>query len=193
MNNREMIAYFDRMAPDWDANLVRNDVVIAKILDGARVTAGKNVLDVACGTGVLIPDYLAREVESVTAIDLSPKMAKICAEKFPQDNVMVECGDVMEMQPDLFDCIIVYNAFPHFPEPNELLQKLSQLVCPGGTVTIAHGFRKEQIDARHAREVCPVAVELMPVDALSAMMSFYFKVTVKISDENMYQVTGVKR
>lgn len=33
------------------------------------------LLDVACGTGVLFPDYLARGA-SVTGIDISPEMAR---------------------------------------------------------------------------------------------------------------------
>lgn len=51
-----------------------------------------DVLDVACGTGVLFPDNLKRCVESVTGIDISPEMARLAAEKFPQ--VQVICGDV---------------------------------------------------------------------------------------------------
>lgn len=193
MNKQAVIEFFDRHASTWDAELVHNDTVINKILDGARISAGKNVLDVACGTGVLIPDYLARDVATVTAIDISPEMARICAEKFPQDNVTVMCGDVEEMEPDLFDCVMVYNAFPHFSEPNELLRKLSQLVCPGGTVTIAHGMSRDHIDAHHKGAAKDVSIGLMPVDALAAMMGFYFRVIVKISDEHMYQVTGIKR
>ena len=54
----EVIRFFDRLAPDWDNSIVRNDDVITAILDNAKVTEGKDVLDVACGTGVLIPYYL---------------------------------------------------------------------------------------------------------------------------------------
>ena len=55
--------------------MIRSAAIIGKILDGAGVAAGKDVLDVACGTGVLFPDYLQRQVGSLTAIDISPEMA----------------------------------------------------------------------------------------------------------------------
>ena len=58
IETKEVVEFFDRLAPGWDAEMVRSDEIIRTILDNADVTAGKNVLDVACGTGVLIPDYL---------------------------------------------------------------------------------------------------------------------------------------
>ena len=75
IRTNDVIEFFDRLAPGWDADMVRREDVIAKILDNAEVSAGKSVLDVACGTGVLIPDYLARGVSGVTAIDIAPSMA----------------------------------------------------------------------------------------------------------------------
>ncbi|MCD7755284.1 MAG: class I SAM-dependent methyltransferase, partial [Firmicutes bacterium] len=125
MNQQEIIAYFDRAAAHWDADLTRREDVIAAILDNANVTPGADVLDVACGTGVLFPDYLRREVGSLTAVDISPEMVKIAAGKFPQ--VRVLCGDAENMDfGRKFDCILVYNAFPHFPEPERLIRQLSR-------------------------------------------------------------------
>ena len=94
IEKKEVIEFFDRLASDWDAGLIRNEEIINTILDNAGVTAGKDVLDVACGTGVLIPDYLKRKVRSVTGVDISPKMAEIAKEKFPQEQVTILCGDV---------------------------------------------------------------------------------------------------
>ena len=113
MSKKDIIEFFDGFAPQWDADMVRDEEVIATILDNAGVKAGVSVLDVACGTGVLIPDYLRRGAASVTAIDISPKMIAYAREKFPQSNVHLLCADVETMRfESLFDCIVVYNAFP---------------------------------------------------------------------------------
>ena len=77
MDKQSVKEFFDRLAPQWDAEMIRSDEIIGLILDNAGVAEGKDILDVACGTGVLIPDYLWRNVRSVTAIDLSPKMVEL--------------------------------------------------------------------------------------------------------------------
>lgn len=191
MRKKDVIEFFDRMAPQWDADMIRHDDIIATILDNAGVKPGVRVLDVACGTGVLIPDYLARDVESVTGVDISPEMIRIAREKFPQDNVRFLCADVENAPLEEYDVIMVYNAFPHFPEPEELIKSLVGHLAIGGTLTIAHGMSRAQIDHHHEGTASKVSCGLMSEHALAAMMRKYLDVTVKISDERMYQVTGV--
>ena len=193
MDKRDIVEFFDRMAPQWDADMIRSDEIIGAILDNAGVKAGDDVLDVACGTGVLIPDYLSRGVKHVTGIDISPEMARIAAGKFPQDEVDIICGDVETADfSRTFDRIVVYNAFPHFPQPENLIWVLSSMLAPGGTLTVAHGMSREKIDAHHAGSAHSVSLGLMHEDELAAIFSKYLTVTVKISDENMYQVVGKK-
>ena len=193
IDSREVIAFFDRLAPDWDAEMIRSDEIIAAILDKAEVSAGKDVLDVATGTGVLIGDYLARGVASVTGIDISPNMARIAQGKYPQENVKILCGDVERTDFDrLFDCIVVYNAFPHFPDPARLIAHLASLLRPGGTLTVAHGMSREKIDAHHHGAASRVSNGLMPAEELSEIFAAHLTVTAVISDDRMYQVVGKK-
>ena len=191
MNQQDVIAFFDRLAPGWDADMIRDDGIITTILDHAGICAGMDVLDVACGTGVLFPDYLQRNVGSLTAVDISPEMVKIARSKFPQ--VTVHCGDVQTVDFGCkFDAIVVYNAFPHFPEPDALIAKLSGLLKPGGTLTVAHGMSRAAIDRHHEGSASKVSVGLMHEDALETLFAEHLTVTVKISNERMYQVTGKK-
>lgn len=189
MRKQDIIAFFDNLAPWWDEEQIRSDEIIGKILDGAEVASGKDVLDVACGTGVLFPDYLARNVKSLTAIDISPEMVRIAREKFP--GITILCGDVEEMDFDRkFDCIMVYNAFPHFPEPARLIERLSGLLNPGGTLTVAHGMSRAALDAHHSGSASRVSEPLLSEHALAAIFRRHLRLTVKISDDRMYQITG---
>lgn len=191
MNKQDVISFFDRLAPGWDADMIRSDSIIATILDHAGVKPGVSVLDVACGTGVLFPDYLARGVNDLTAIDISPEMAKIAAGKFPQ--VKVLCGDVETTEfGRKFDCIVVYNAFPHFPDPENLIRVLSAYLIPGGKLTVAHGMSRAAIDQHHEGAASKVSMGLMHEDDLAAIFAKHLTVTTKISDDRMYQVTGQK-
>ena len=195
MNKQDVVEFFDRCAPTWDAEMIKNDAVIGKILDNAEVTQGQDILDVACGTGVMFPYYLERKAASVTGIDISPEMAKIAAGKYAdQPNVQVLCADVEEAQFDRkFDGIVVYNAFPHFPDPQRLIRKLSALLKDGGRLTVAHGASRESIDNHHKGTASKVSNGLMSADSLKALFDPYFEVEVVISNSHMYQVSGVKR
>ena len=192
MEQQDVIRFFDRCAPSWDAELVRNEAVISAILDNAGICAGMDVLDVACGTGVLFPDYLGRGVASLTAIDISPEMAKLAQQKFPQ--VKVLCGDAEQTDfGRCFDAVMIYNAFPHFPEPARLIERLAKWVKPGGRLSVAHGMSREKLMQHHAGSASRVSIDLLEANALAKLFAPWFVVDVMISDDTMYQVCGKKR
>lgn len=194
MNKQDIIDYFEKHAASWDDEMIRSDEIIGIILDNAGVHCGSRVLDVACGTGVLIPDYLERGVSSVTAVDISPEMIKIARAKFPQDNLRFICGDAesAELGSD-YNAIVIYNAFPHFPEPEEIIARLSSLLAPGGILTVAHGMSREQIDRHHHGSAQHVSRGLMHEEELKAIFEKHLEVTAVVSDDRMYQVAGRRR
>lgn len=191
MEKQDVIQYFDKCAPWWDDDMIRHEDLITTIFTGAGIREGIDVLDVACGTGVLFPDYLKRNVRSVTAIDISPEMAKIAAAKFPEVNVI--CGDVETEKFDKqFDAVMVYNAFPHFPQPSKLIERLAELVKPGGRLSVAHGMSRAAL-IRHHERASKVSIDLLEEHELAKLFEPWFDVDVVISTDRMYQVAGVRR
>ena len=195
MEKKDIIEFFDRCAPFWDADMIKNDTIIGRILDNAEVGAGMDVLDVACGTGVMFDYYLERGVASVTGIDISPEMAKIAQKKYENEaKVQVICGDVEEYAfGRKFDRIVVYNAFPHFPYPKRLIKLLASLLKEDGRLTVAHGMSREAIDGHHRGSASKVSNGLMSAESLKRIFDAHFDVEVVISNRHMYQVSGVKR
>lgn len=195
MQKQDVIEFFDRCAPSWDAGMIKSDVIIEKILDNAEIEEGQDILDVACGTGVMFDYYLQRGVASVTGIDISPEMAKIAERKYAgEPRIRVICGDVEEVKFDRkFDRIVVYNAFPHFPKPKRLIKILSGLLKEDGRLTVAHGQSREAIDNHHSGSASKVSNGLMHADSLKKIFDPYLEVEVMISNRRMYQVSGVKR
>lgn len=191
MNKQEIIEFFNERAKNWDKNLVRNEQVINQILDNAGVKEGTNVLDVACGTGVLFPDYIKRQVKKITAIDISPKMVEIAKSKFPNVNVL--CGDV-ETTPfaQKFDSVMVYNAFPHFINPINVIEILANLTKQGGKLSIAHGMSREELAIIH-QGAEKVSLLLPTATELAEMMSSWLDIDTVISNDKMYQVVGIKK
>ena len=172
--------------------MIRNEKIITTILDNAGIDCGMDVLDVACGTGMLFPDYLKRSVNTVTGIDISPEMAKIALSKFPE--VTVICGDVEEAKFDRkFDAVMVYNAFPHFSDPAGLIEALARVVKPGGRLSVAHSMSRTQLQRHHSGAASKVSVDLIHEKELSSLFAPFFDVDVVISNDRMYQVAGTRR
>ena len=188
----EVISFFDRLAPEWDANMVTDDTVINTILDNANVKSGKDVLDVACGTGVLFPYYLKRNIGSLTAVDISTKMIGIAKEKYKDTDIDIICADAETYDfKKKYDSIVVYNAFPHFKDAESLISILSGKLKPQGTLTIAHGMSREKINSHHKGTGSKVSNGLMAAEELKAIFEKYLTVSTVISDDSMYQVAGV--
>ena len=190
----DIIDFFNKYAPTWDADMIRNDEKIATILDFAGVVAGTTVLDVACGTGVIIPDYLSRGVTKVIGVDISPAMVELAKAKFNDPRVEFLCADVQELTfKSVFDCALVYNAFPHFSEPKTLLKCLANFVKIDGRVTVAHGMSRDWINNHHGGSASRVSVGLMSAEELASLFELDFTVDVCISNNDMYVVSGTKR
>ena len=193
IRTEDVICFFDSKASGWDADMKRNEASITRILDNAHVTDGVSVLDVATGTGVLIPDYLSRKVSSVTAIDISPEMVRIAREKFEDKGVKILCGDAANYDFGMsFDRIVIFNAFPHFADQENVIRKLSSLLNPGGYLTVCHDLGKAKLDEHHHNVAETVSCELIEADELSSIFARYLKVTAVVSEEDIYQVVGQK-
>ena len=192
MNKDTIKEFFNGFASTWDNEPIADTHIINTILDNANVCENIDVLDIGCGTGVMFPFYMERNTKSITAVDLSPEMVKIAKSKFPQADVI--CGDAENIVFDKqFDVIVIYNAFPHFPNPEKLIENLSKVLKSGGKISIAHGLSKKELDEIHMKSAGYVSNILPECDELAEMLSPYFNVDIMISNDKMYQVTGTKK
>ena len=191
MNRKEIIAFFDNLAPVWDEGLIRNEDAINAILDMGGISEGTKVLDVACGTGVLFTDYLSRGA-AVTGVDISAEMVKKAKEKFPK--IQVVCADAQNYDFDKnFDAAMIYNAFPHFDDPKKLFQNLAKALKEKGRLTVSHGMSEKALEECHSTGAKNVSNPLPSKEKLADMMSELFSVDVMISDDEKYIVSGVKK
>jgi len=194
MDKNKIKEFFNSWASRWDDDMIKNDEIINAILDNAEVAKGKDILDVACGTGVMIDYYLERKVNSVTGIDFSEKMCEIASAKYiNHSNVRIICEDIEEYKSDIkYDAIIVYNSFPHFMNPDRLISHLSGLLKKDGILTVAHGMSRDSINSHHSNVSYEIKTDLIDANQLANIFSKYLQVTSIISDNKMYQVAGRK-
>lgn len=192
-NKEEVIKFFDKYSASWDENMVIDENIISTIFNNAHIKKGNDVLDIACGTGVLIPFYLNKDVNSVTAIDISPKMIEIAKNKFKDNKINIICDDAEIYNFNKkFDSIVIYNAYPHFPDGENLIKHLSSFLKENGTLTIAHGTSKEKINEHHSGSASLISNGLPSIGELEKIFIKYLKVTTKIDNQKMYQIVGEK-
>ena len=190
---REVKSFFDRLADEWDSHGGPEEQATEQLMDLCGIEKDSVVLDVACGTGALIPFYLKRKVKRVDAVDLSPEMIRICREKFSDPAVFCTCGDIMEFDaPADYDVIMIYNAFPHFGEYEALIGKLTSMLKKGGRLCIAHSMSRDALD-RHHRNVRPdVSRKLISDQEFRTLLCGSLRIRDFISDGSCFRVVAVK-
>jgi len=108
-------------------------------IEGLAGLAGKTVLDVGCGGGIL-SDSMARQGAQVTGIDLSVKALKVAqlhALEAGTANVSyreVSAEALAQEQPGSFDVVTCMEMLEHVPDPASVVRACSALVKPGGWV-----------------------------------------------------------
>jgi 2-polyprenyl-6-hydroxyphenyl methylase/3-demethylubiquinone-9 3-methyltransferase len=108
-------------------------------IDGLAPLAGRQVLDVGCGGGIL-SDSMARKGATVTGIDLSVKALRVAQlhaleAGTPQVSYREISAEALAAEsPARFDVVTCMEMLEHVPDPASVVRACSQLVKPGGWV-----------------------------------------------------------
>lgn len=108
-------------------------------INGQAPLAGKQVLDIGCGGGIL-SDSMARKGAQVTGVDLSTKALKVAqlhALEAQTPNVQyreISAEALAQQQPAQFDVVTCMEMLEHVPDPASVVQACATLVKPGGWV-----------------------------------------------------------
>ncbi|MCH9674612.1 MAG: bifunctional 2-polyprenyl-6-hydroxyphenol methylase/3-demethylubiquinol 3-O-methyltransferase UbiG [Gammaproteobacteria bacterium] len=146
MNNVDPaeLAKFDALAarwwdPDGEFRPLHeiNPLRLGFIDERARV-AGKHVLDIGCGGGILA-EAMAALGANVTAIDLAPAPLAVARIHAATNNVdvtytQISAEDFANERPHGFDVVTCLEMLEHVPDPASTVAACARLVKPGGHV-----------------------------------------------------------
>jgi 2-polyprenyl-6-hydroxyphenyl methylase / 3-demethylubiquinone-9 3-methyltransferase len=138
------IAKFSELAHRWwDPNsefrpLHEINPLRLKWIDKLAPLAGKKVLDVGCGGGILA-EAMAGAGATVSGIDLSEKALKVAKLHLFEsgrslDYQHVSAEDFAARHPGEFDVVTCMEMLEHVPDPASVVEACSRLVKPGGWV-----------------------------------------------------------
>jgi len=136
------IAKFEKLAARWwdansefrplhEINPLRLDWIAAR-----APLAGKAVLDVGCGGGILAEAMAARGAR-VTGIDLGEAPLAVARLHLKESRQKVEyikiaAEELARAQPGTFDVVTCMEMLEHVPDPASIVAACAQLVKPGG-------------------------------------------------------------
>lgn len=188
---RQIRKYFDTLAPEWDSRSVFDHDKARTILGMIPVPESARILDIACGTGVMIPSLLELAPSLLRAIDLSPEMVKIARQKFGDPRVAITAEDLYAFEERGFDLAVVYNAYPHFLDKARFARLVHDLLAPEGRLLIAHGRSRESINGGHAGEcVSPISTPLLPCLNEAERLGGFFRFDVMVDADDLYVLSG---
>jgi len=136
---------FTRQAHLFREMHARDDREIHQLLlRTAEITEEDNVLDVACGPG-LVACEVARVARNVTGIDLTPEMldqARAHQNSLGLTNLTWTRGDAQALPfpDDTFSRVVTRYSFHHFTDPQAVFTEMVRVCRPGGRITVCDVF-----------------------------------------------------
>ena len=105
-------------------------------IDHIAGLAGKRVLDVGCGGGIL-SESMAQRGAVVTGIDLGEKALKVAQLHQLESGVTVDyrlvaVEDLASEQPESYDVVTCMEMLEHVPDPAAVVRACAKLAKPGG-------------------------------------------------------------
>jgi SAM-dependent methyltransferase len=127
------------------------------VLDAAGVNSGANVLDVACGTGIVAREAVGRvgPTGSVTGLDIDQGMLTVAEALEPGVTWIEGAAGVLPFGDDEFDAVVSQFGLMFFPDRVIAAREMLRCVKPTGRTAVAVW------DALERSEAYPISVELL--------------------------------
>lgn len=126
-----------------EENTYSHNLVLLRLELLRRFGAGKEVLDVCCGTG----DYLfqtQKAIKTGTGIDFSDQMIREAEQKkkhHPADNLHFLQGDATKLpfKDNRFGLVYSFSSLYYIPNISQVVQEIARVLKPGGTALLEFG------------------------------------------------------
>ena len=145
--DRAELARFDALAAQfWDSQgdfrpLHLLNPVRAQFIAARASLAGRRVVDVGCGGG-LLSESLARAGAQVTGIDLAPGMVEVARLHAAESGLAIDyrvasAEELAQAVPGQFDVVTCMEMLEHVPDPAAMTATLARLLAPGGALFVS--------------------------------------------------------
>ena len=138
---------FDALAARfWDSHgdfrpLHMLNPVRLQFITSRATIAGRRVLDVGCGGG-LLSESLTRAGAQVTGVDLAPGMIEVARLHAAESGLAIDyrvasAEELAQASPGHFDVVTCMEMLEHVPDPAAMTATLARLLAPGGALFVS--------------------------------------------------------
>jgi SAM-dependent methyltransferase len=138
---------------------------VARYEYAQKFVEGRDVIDVACGTGYGSKALADAGAKTVVGLDISPDAIRFAESHYRADNVRFAVGDAQRME-DVADAsadvVVSFETIEHVPDADAFLAEVRRVLKPGGTFIVStpdfrQGSIKQKLTCRlrnefHVRE-----------------------------------------
>lgn len=137
--NREA---YDAVCAAWDGSRIRLSAEEQRVLDLMRhqAAAGQRVLDLGCGTGRPVAEYLAARGLSITGVDQSPRMLELAQRRLPGE-VWVEASLEDYVPAHGYATAVAWDSLFHVPRAHHaaIFRRVRHALAEGGRFALTVG------------------------------------------------------
>ena len=196
MNHRE---YFNQLAVKWDGMTSQETRSrLPQIVKGWGIKADEDILDVGCGTGILLP-LLCEATGSkskIVLLDIAEEMLKRARNNGHPTNIHYIQADAaaIPIASETFDFVICYSCFPHFPDKTKALAEMARVLRSKGRLVICHTASRHEINELHKSIGDVIGNDTIPDEAtMRGMLSNSGLKPVEVRDEaSLYLAVAAK-
>jgi len=177
---KKLEAFWDSSAGNYDKTEERFETIHRKSRENARrhLKGSDIILDYGCGTGTTACE-LSNEVKQVQAIDISSKMIELAkgkAEAANIQNVTFAQGDIFDdgYEGESFDAILAFNMLHTVLNPQNVMQRIHELLKPEGLVITATPCLRDKLSFLVGMQIklvqllCSVGIIPIPIRRLKS-------------------------
>jgi ubiquinone/menaquinone biosynthesis C-methylase UbiE len=140
IRKRELKRRYDMTAQFYDRRYgeiqqAKYDVVLANIANANRI------LDVGCGTGMLLGP-LGERARIVVGVDMSVKMLRAAKKRAPSAFLVLADADHLPFANGSFDVAVSVTLLQNMPYPNKTVREMARVLRPSGAAIITSLKRK---------------------------------------------------
>jgi len=192
--------YFNDLAPRWDQLPSPPDspAKIGRFVARSLGGSARRVLDVGCGTGILLRHMQSSDAppQQVVELDLAEAMLRENRSKPGGALAAHVCGEAQRppFRQGAFDRVICFNALPHLAPVDHSLRQMLDCLQPGGLLTVGHLMGSAELNRFHSTIGGAVGEDRLPAaQELAAMLAGMGAEVVRQEEEDGWYFVQARR